>query len=224
MFWKQLKQSASLCKANIWWAVHPEGKKVGSTLSQSLTKKILASYLDIEEKDLPLYTNTQGKPLLSDPFSHIHFNTSHSLDTLAFCICEKDPVGIDIEYIKNIASFKSTIENLFSVQEQKGLQKIALSEREALFFHLWTCREALIKACGLSLLPSLKEMTTFSFLPPTTTVEWKKEIWHLEKIFSPLDLPSPLCANLACLGNKPLQPKQHIIPKKIIEEVMNNRF
>lgn len=119
------------------------------TVSRTLLRLILGDYLKQDAAQLPFSYNTHGKPFLEDP-SLIQFNLSHSRDTAMLAIGKRHPLGIDLEYFSS-RPYDGIAHHLFSSKEYDALQALPGSLKPMGFFHLWSQKEALIKACGLGL-------------------------------------------------------------------------
>lgn len=112
-------------------------------------KKILAQYLDISPWDITLKYSTNGKPILSSETGSINlqFNLSHSHSGFACAIALKEPVGIDMEYIRPVE--QDYINPYLTPEEIKYLSELSSSERLKSLFRIWTLKEAFLKAKDL---------------------------------------------------------------------------
>lgn len=82
-----------------------------------------------------------GKPYLKN--TNIHFNISHS-GSMAMCALHDSPVGADIEMIKPYSD--AVARRIMSDEEMQRFQSSA--DRQALFFKIWTLKEAYLKFTG----------------------------------------------------------------------------
>lgn len=89
-------------------------------------------------------TGEYGKPYLKD--TNIHFNISHS-GSMAMCALHDGPVGADIEMIKPYSD--AVPKRIMSDEELKFYR--SSPDREALFFKIWTLKEAYLKFTGTGL-------------------------------------------------------------------------
>jgi 4'-phosphopantetheinyl transferase len=93
-----------------------------------------------------------GKPQLQG--GDLHFNVSHSGRYALIAISGVTPVGIDLERIELERPLADMAEQFYSDEEQDACR----NDPEA-FFHLWSCKEALVKAWGTGIadgLPALQ--------------------------------------------------------------------
>ena len=121
--------------------------KKSRSLSEKAIKNILANELDISEHSLSLKRNAYGKPFLLD--NKRHFNISYSKNVLMVATYSS-PIGIEVEYTKQIDSINSLI-NYFSPEEKTFLYQLNDSEKIKCFYQLWVLKESYVKAIGKGL-------------------------------------------------------------------------
>ncbi len=97
---------------------------------------------------IPIATHAQGKPYFpSQP--HWHFNLSHA-GRYAVLATDERPIGVDIEQLHAFSLEIAT--RYFAPEEQAQLQACpTATAQQQLFFQLWTCKEAYLKATGAGL-------------------------------------------------------------------------
>jgi 4'-phosphopantetheinyl transferase len=134
------------------------------TIARAMMRLILGRYLGIDPAKLVFSYNKQGKPYLTYPHT-IEFNLSHSEDLALLAVGKTYPVGIDLEYY-SARPYEGIAEQLFSHQERQALKRLAPELQPLCFFHIWSQKEAFIKACGLGLSYPTKQFTVPS-LPMT---------------------------------------------------------
>ena len=113
-------------------------------LSKLLLLRGLSDLFPNENIDLQ-FLQTDGKPIYKN--LPIHFTSSHSEDLVVVAFSRTQEIGIDIEFKKNIDT--EIFKDILHLQEQKILQKSKTTS--ALFYSLWTKKEALLKTCGLGI-------------------------------------------------------------------------
>ncbi len=98
-----------------------------------------------------------GKPLLAPPWSGLHTSLSHSQDMIAAAISTGRPVGVDIQHLVPGLAVAGLSARFFPPDEAcyvaAGHDENARADR---FAHLWTRKEAVVKAAGGRLWPNLK--------------------------------------------------------------------
>jgi len=84
----------------------------------------------------------------------VHVSLSHSGDLLAAALAAS-PIGVDIEASRPRAC-SAQARRLFTRTETEYLQTLPPAKRQTGFYILWTLKEAIAKAAGLSLWDSLR--------------------------------------------------------------------
>jgi 4'-phosphopantetheinyl transferase len=131
-------------------------------LCRSLLRRWLGKCLGLPASAVVLTSNEQGKPMLartpgvagqlSEP---LHFNVSHTRGQ-GVVVVARLPVGVDVERVRPLADLKGLVHRYFTAAEQAAWCRYPPDERLQAFFRLWTGKEAVLKAAGLSL-ASLQE-------------------------------------------------------------------
>ena len=98
----------------------------------------------LREKDMVYALGTHGKPEFQN-HPELHFNLSHS-GAWVLCALADCAVGCDVEQIRPLKA--AVAERFFAPQEMRILNAASASERELLFFRLWTLKESFVKASG----------------------------------------------------------------------------
>jgi 4'-phosphopantetheinyl transferase len=120
--------------------------------ARRLVRGVLSAWFTMEGSDVPIQLSDGGKPYVAVK-AMPRFSISHSADLVAAAFYESD-AGIDLE-VKRSLDHVALARRFFSQQEA---QLVASTENSSLFFRLWTCREAAIKASGKGM-ASLLEST-----------------------------------------------------------------
>lgn len=120
--------------------------------SRGILRSILARYLNCDPKAVQFQYGIQGKPTLADASSlpTLQFNLSHSHELVVYAIALQ-PVGIDVEFFREITGCDRLIKRYFSAQEQALFNSLAADAKQQAFFHYWTSKEAMLKAMGLGI-------------------------------------------------------------------------
>lgn len=108
-----------------------------------------------------------GKPWLPE-LPDFHFNISHS-GKWVVCGVGHRPLGVDIE--RTGRNSLEVVKRCFSVSEQNHLQSIPQDKRDLTFIELWVLKESYMKATGLGLSMSLKDLQVH--IGPPATLEYK---------------------------------------------------
>ena len=98
-------------------------------------------------ENTPVIKNKMGKPSLAER-PDIHYNLSHA-EGIAACIISDFECGIDCEKVRDFRP--NVIKRVFSENEKKMFENTPESEKNLLFFKLWTLKEAYVKAVGIGI-------------------------------------------------------------------------
>lgn len=165
-------------RADIWYfdtkkdfrlKLHPQEIKKGLSFytpkhqhryltTRAIIKDILNQYLSLKPSHTWVFAeNEYGKPFLAE-HPNVYFNWSHSGDDGLFMISWDEPVGIDIEHQQKV-EYLAIAKILYSKEEQAFLTHLSPDELPYHFFHIWSQKEAFIKAIGMGLSFPTKEFT-----------------------------------------------------------------
>jgi 4'-phosphopantetheinyl transferase len=125
-------------------------------VSRALLRVLLGRYLGREPSGLEFRPGPQGKPALAGaaPFS---FNVSHSFGVALIAVRAGGEVGVDLERVRPFENDLALAERFFCAPESAALRALGEGRREA-FFHVWTRKEAYLKAGGLGLSGGLERV------------------------------------------------------------------
>lgn len=118
-------------------------------MSHGILRLILSYYTKQYPQDIEYTHNEYGKPFLEN--SNIHFNMSHSHNMVSYIVALNYKVGIDIERHDENLNVQELASLVLTSAESQYFSSINSKDRVALFYHLWTKKEALIKANGQGL-------------------------------------------------------------------------
>lgn len=117
---------------------------------RSTLRQILSCYADVPAECLLFDYGPNGKPFLPC-YPQLHFNTSHSRDSLALLVCGVSlysEIGVDVEQLRPIDDMQLIAKHFFAPAERARLADLPLALRNRGFFECWTRKEAVIKATG----------------------------------------------------------------------------
>jgi 4'-phosphopantetheinyl transferase len=129
-------------------------------IAHAALRKIIAAYLRTDAASVEFDVGMRGKPSLRGPVNEhgLRFNMSHSEDLALVAVTREREVGVDVEYVRDVADDLSIAQHFFCKSEQALLGAADGPERRSMFFRLWTRKEALIKATGDGLWLPLNEV------------------------------------------------------------------
>ena len=113
--------------------------------ARRIVRFALSKWRAADPSELEIIPDENGKPFLvaNDP---IHFSITHSSDHIAVAF-SRNRIGLDLEQVREVDG--ASLASRFLSPEEAA--RVAQSEDPNLFFKLWTCREAAIKADGRGL-------------------------------------------------------------------------
>ncbi len=123
-----------------------EALKNNAILTKILTRKILAKYLGLHAKAIPIIRAEFEKPHLAPPYQNFQFNLSHTKTYFALAITKDTPIGIDIESMSKKTDILAISKRFFHPEEHE--QVLKADNQEDCFYRIWTQKEALVKAIG----------------------------------------------------------------------------
>lgn len=113
-------------------------------------KHVLSQYCPSSPGQLQFDHTKNGKPVLanrSEP-AHLHFNLSHSHNLALLAVTRLAPVGVDLEYRRDIPDWQDIARHFFSAFEYRQLMSLPQAQRQKAFYCCWTRKEAIVKATG----------------------------------------------------------------------------
>ncbi len=122
-------------------------------VARGTLRYLLGQYLAQSPESIVFQYTDKGKPYIAD--QSIFFSVSHSNDWATYSIGLVEKLGIDVEKIRHDLTIASIAARFFSADESQHLQTLPTAQKTQLFFHLWTCKEAFVKATGHGLTESL---------------------------------------------------------------------
>ena len=116
-------------------------------LTRGALRLILAAQLHIPAAEITFEYTEQGKPFL--PKQALQFNLAHSGDYCIIALCLNDRIGVDIERCSHPhKAYYDIAKRFFTPAEYRALSHCPLKDGETLFYHIWTQKEAFLKAIG----------------------------------------------------------------------------
>lgn len=149
-------------------------------IRKAILREILSLYFTTDKQDISYDKNPFGKPYCIRP-SICRFNLSHSKDVVTYIISDKYEVGIDIEYKGKERSFVEIAKTCFTKDES---YQVEISEnKSAVFYKIWTAKEAVLKADGIGLMGGIKSINVADIIKQNETiVNFRKSIYLINNI------------------------------------------
>lgn len=98
--------------------------------------------------DTTLAIGEHGRPRLAQAMAGLDFNWSHSGARAVLAVARGIAPGIDIECAGERARAMDLARRFFHADETAALLALPQEQRNAVFFELWTAKEAVLKATG----------------------------------------------------------------------------
>jgi 4'-phosphopantetheinyl transferase len=145
--YRSILSTDEMNKADRFFQIHD---RTSFLVRRYYLRLLLSKLVSKSPRDLIFDSTGNKKPTLLGQ----EFNTSHSGQYAVIAIGTK-PVGIDIEKIDHTFQFEDIVSRYFSSEEQMYLKARNTSHD---FFHLWTRKEAMLKATGEGLVNNLHNL------------------------------------------------------------------
>jgi 4'-phosphopantetheinyl transferase len=120
------------------------------SVGRGLLRILIGHYLKIVPSQIDFFYEDYGKPALKSVLQDktFEFNLSHSQGLALYVFSWNRKVGIDVEHIHPMPDMDDFAERFFSPRESALINSLSGQQKEIVFFKLWTCKEAFLKANG----------------------------------------------------------------------------
>jgi 4'-phosphopantetheinyl transferase len=109
-------------------------------------RTLLSRYLHQPPATFDLRLSTHGKPYLEN--HPLHFNLSDSDGWCLLAFTKAAPLGVDLEQVRARGDLMAVARRYFSLAELIELERLPPDRQLNGFYHIWTQKEAFIKAVG----------------------------------------------------------------------------
>ena len=126
---------------------------------RALVRLALSRRYRCDPRALSLTDGPHGKPHLQEPPEGnpiLHFNVAHTADVVVAAFSRTHPVGIDVESQHRDADVDALAQRVLTEAERRRWRTGPEAHRRDMFLHLWTCKEAFLKATGRGLQRALR--------------------------------------------------------------------
>lgn len=128
--------------------------RIHFTVARGILRQILSPLAGVSPEELTFGYGDRGKPHLTtgNDGGQLQFNVSHSGGRALYAIAFSRRVGVDLESFRPVEALQLA-RRFFCDRESEKLRLESPAERQtALFFQLWTAKEAFLKATGTGLI------------------------------------------------------------------------
>jgi 4'-phosphopantetheinyl transferase len=123
--------------------------------ARALVRTTLSRYADVAPHRWRFREGPQGRPEIDGPAGAppLRFNLSHTRGLVALVVTLELDAGVDVERpARRLKDPLALARHGFAPAEQRALERLGASARRELFCHLWTLKEAYVKARGSGIL------------------------------------------------------------------------
>jgi len=187
-----LSQCLSLAERQRAQRLRVKQRRESFIYNRAIARHILASYVGLSPRSVPLTTSPEGKPLWDNEaagsLNSLCFNLSHRGDLAILAVSPSRQVGVDLETLDAGNNYDAIAKQALSPRELALYDQLTAQERPAALLRTWTCKEAFLKALGVGLSRPLAEIeVTFSVCEPARLLaigsdgespgDWLLESW-----------------------------------------------
>lgn len=112
-----------------------------------MTRLVLSKYVDKHPSALKFISDEYGKPFLKGDGESVFFNLSHTEKVIVCAVAPFRWIGIDIEQ-RVPDEYFDLAKQFFSDEETRWIIEVPKEAGKQRFLHLWTHKEAFVKAIG----------------------------------------------------------------------------
>lgn len=122
------------------------------TAQRGILRDILGRYTGLCPRLLEFGAGRYGKPCLTRPATALTFSVSHSHTLALYAVGKGQPLGVDLERVRNDLPVAELATHAFTVPERVPRTRPAPAANPNGFFSAWTRKEACLKARGTGFL------------------------------------------------------------------------
>ena len=126
------------------------------TVAQAHLRRTLGELRGMHPARVPFRYGEHGKPFLTGGPA---FNQSHSSERVMIGVTADGRLGIDIEKIRTVRLMAEIARKNLASDEAALFRRTPDRDRERMFFRIWTCKEAFLKALGVGLTEPLRSFS-----------------------------------------------------------------
>ncbi len=147
-------------------------------LTRGILRMTLAPYLALDAAHIQFQYSKLGKPSVHN--HPLQFNLTHAGHYAVIVITEKDVIGVDIERYGTTVQPIEIAKRFFTPNESYAVENA--HDPSHLFFHIWTQKEAFLKAIGQGIAFGLDQFEVSTDLELTCihsiqNPEYAKRVW-----------------------------------------------
>lgn len=142
------------------------------TIGRGTLRRLLGSYLAQPPAALTFSLGPAGKPALAGPEagSGLQFNVSHSGSAVLLGFAWSSDLGVDVEAHRPNVEFADLATRFYAPDEAALVLHASPAERAAVFYAIWTRKEACVKAIGTGIGIDLRGFSVAPLRPEPLTL------------------------------------------------------
>lgn len=130
---------------------------------RGVLRALVAGYTGQAPRDVVFAEGAFGKPALAlPPPGGLSFNLSHSHNLAVAAFARSGQLGVDVEWVRTLPDAHSIARRQFHAAEAQWLREAPADCQAEVFFHIWTRKEAVLKAVGAGLTVDLQSFDVTS--------------------------------------------------------------
>ena len=134
---------------------HRAADQHASVVARGALRTLLSAYTGLAPREIQIDYMPTGKPFVAS--SDIGFNVSHSGDWVVIALGRDRNIGVDVERVRREIDVMAIAARYFTSAETALIEQA--EDRHAVFFALWSRKEAYVKARGSTL---FRELSSFA--------------------------------------------------------------
>jgi 4'-phosphopantetheinyl transferase len=127
-------------------------------MTRAILRHLLSKATGVAADKIAFGEGPYGKPYLVGT-NGPHFNVSHSRSFALIGFSDSRDIGVDIEFMRAAGADLDLARSFFSAAEYRSLEGLANGMLLSSFYKIWTCKEAVLKACGAGITEHLKDFS-----------------------------------------------------------------
>jgi 4'-phosphopantetheinyl transferase len=125
-------------------------------ITRGTLRCLLSKATAVPAEQIAFAEGPYGKPYLAGADGP-YFNVSHSGTFALIGLSDHRPIGVDIEAMRAAGGELDLAKSFFSNTEYRALEGLEQDMLLPSFYKIWTCKEAVLKACGAGISEHLKD-------------------------------------------------------------------
>jgi 4'-phosphopantetheinyl transferase len=127
-------------------------------LTRGTLRRLLSEATGVAAEKIAFAEGPCGKPCLVETHGP-QFNVSHSGSWALIGFSGSRDIGVDIEFMRAAGGELDLARSFFSAAEYRSLEGLERDMLLSSFYKIWTCKEAVLKACGAGIAEHLKDFS-----------------------------------------------------------------